>query len=494
MGKSNQTIDLASELNAGGFGKQETLDGSMLMLNIDNIETYDRNPRKSKNPKYEEIKAAIQAQGMKEVLSVTQRPGTTSQVYMCARGGNTTLQICKELFAETQDERFQIISCRYVAWSKESTTLIDTIVENEARGDIRFIDKARSTLEAKALLEEEEDTELSNYAFLKLLKAQGHKVSIRNLRRYIYIIEELYPYIPQVFDSGAGGSECDKIQKLHNAAINVYQAHTGEGGDAFNQLFGGLLSEFNDEKVDYEALTQDICYEIAGGDATEANQIAWKLDAVLKGDDDFNREYETLGLAEESKEESLDDLQGASNEMGGISPSVVKQTKRNTKKPADSKANRLKTNRAKMYALAATLSEHMGFGDLISPLSYVGTGYLVTEIIVVERLFPNLSNEDRPKIYQACSVWWLLLSYSEQVSQFEYAEKHFPEGFLKQCLSNNDLDAIHQRVPDVSRSPQMFRFIDAELEDREFDLCVELRQCYREIISDLWEPWKGGQS
>ncbi len=67
-----------------------------LRLEITRINLYERNPRRSKNPEYDRIKASILMSGMDQPLLITKRPGEKD--YIVQAGGNTRLQILKELF------------------------------------------------------------------------------------------------------------------------------------------------------------------------------------------------------------------------------------------------------------------------------------------------------------------------------------------------------------------------------------------------------------
>ncbi|MBL9048457.1 MAG: ParB N-terminal domain-containing protein, partial [Tabrizicola sp.] len=81
----------------------DEFDGSTVVLPIASIHPYDRNPRTSTNPKYHEIKASIRERGaLKTPLTVTKRP-TEPDRYMLYMGGNTRLQVIKQLYAETRD-------------------------------------------------------------------------------------------------------------------------------------------------------------------------------------------------------------------------------------------------------------------------------------------------------------------------------------------------------------------------------------------------------
>ena len=85
----------------GHFSQQQALSGAddptthHKVLTIDLIKPYDRNPRRTINPLYDEIKASIRAKGgLNNLLTVTRRPGDPQ--YMVVAGGNTRLMILKE--------------------------------------------------------------------------------------------------------------------------------------------------------------------------------------------------------------------------------------------------------------------------------------------------------------------------------------------------------------------------------------------------------------
>ena len=77
------------------------------------------------------------------------RPGEPH--YRVAEGGNTVLRILKDLYETMQDPRFHTLQCLFEPWVSESETLIAHLVENDARGDLLFIDRARAVRELPGL-------------------------------------------------------------------------------------------------------------------------------------------------------------------------------------------------------------------------------------------------------------------------------------------------------------------------------------------------------
>ena len=106
------------------------------------IHPYERNPRLSPNPEYDRIKDSIRQHGLDQPLVITQRPGASD--YIVHSGGNTRLKVLKELFAESGDPRHALVPCLFRPWRSESDVLLAHLRENDIRGSLTFIDKARA--------------------------------------------------------------------------------------------------------------------------------------------------------------------------------------------------------------------------------------------------------------------------------------------------------------------------------------------------------------
>ena len=126
---------------------------SPLFVDISNIQPYERNPRHGLNPEYDRIKDSIRRNGLDQPLLITQRPGATE--YIVHAGGNTRLLILKELNEETGERRYSQVPCLFRVWNCESDVLLAHLRENDLRGSLSFIDKARAVFDAKRLIEEE---------------------------------------------------------------------------------------------------------------------------------------------------------------------------------------------------------------------------------------------------------------------------------------------------------------------------------------------------
>ncbi len=168
---------------------QEERESSM-ELPVLEILHYDRNPRKSQNDNYDDIKESIRAtKRLTSPLVVTRRPG--QKQFMVAMGGNTRLTILQELFNETGDPAFQRAVVTYVPWKSETETLAAHMRENELRGAMCFWDKAKAYAEIKALLEEEIGSKLSGRGFEQALRERGLPVGKSAISYFNFAVGQL---------------------------------------------------------------------------------------------------------------------------------------------------------------------------------------------------------------------------------------------------------------------------------------------------------------
>lgn len=182
---------LAQRVPAGAPPREEYNDGTT-SLPVTEIDFYDRNPRVSKNPKYDEIKASIKERGgLEGALSVVQRPNAPR--YMLYMGGNTRLQILKELWEETRDERFRMVRVAIEKWRGEANVLTAHLIENEARADTKFYEKALGI----AMLREELQKERGCYVSLRDLETETQRLGMpgnhATLAEYAFASEHLAP-------------------------------------------------------------------------------------------------------------------------------------------------------------------------------------------------------------------------------------------------------------------------------------------------------------
>ena len=183
-----------------------------IVLTLDQLDTYDKNPRQALNEKFDEIKESIRISGLHQQLIVTKRPNT--DIFIIKRGGNTRLACLKELWEETQDERFYRLTCKFEPWTSDADLIGAHMAENEVRGDMLFIDKALAARSLKNHLEAESGTELSQREFVAEAAKTGWIINLSLLNSYLYVANILYPLIPTALMHGMGRPAVRQIRKV----------------------------------------------------------------------------------------------------------------------------------------------------------------------------------------------------------------------------------------------------------------------------------------
>lgn len=225
----------------------------LMTVTLDKLRPYDGNPRKTRNPAYDDIKASILARGLDHAPNITQRPG--DDFYTVADGGNTRLQILNELFQETQDPRFWAIECIFKPWKGDANDtdaklnqLIGHLSENDMRGELSFIEKALGIRDVKALYEEKYQEQFSHRKLAEKLAENGYPISNQIIARMEQCLTYLYPHIPNVLFAGLGKHQIEKILTLRKNADESWEKHRLEVepmGD-FDEVWMNTLSSFDE--------------------------------------------------------------------------------------------------------------------------------------------------------------------------------------------------------------------------------------------------------
>ncbi|KGQ25119.1 ParB family protein [Gallibacterium anatis] len=224
-----------------------------ITVTLDKLRPYEHNPRKTRNPNFEMIKESIRRRGLDHKPNITQRPG--EPFYIIADGGNTRIQALKELFSETQDQRFWSIECLYKPWKGETADsveaeldlLIGHLIENDTRADLTFIEKALGIQQAKEYYEKKLGKELSSRELSDVLENDGYIISHVLVTKMERCINYLYPFIPDVLLNGLGHSPIDKLLAIRNNALEVWQQYQFETEITFEAIWQNSLSRCNDD-------------------------------------------------------------------------------------------------------------------------------------------------------------------------------------------------------------------------------------------------------
>lgn len=218
-----------------------------MVLTLDEVAPNPDNPRTTRNPKYEEIRESIRTRGLDTVPKVTKNPDIPGAPYIFSDGGNTRYAILRELFAETQDERFYRFHVLFKPWPGRLECLVGHLAENDVRGDLTFIDKALGIKKARAIHEEMLGRTVTLRELSDLLGRQGYPIHNSLISRMEHTVEYLYPYIPQLLASGLGNHQITQLLSLRSCVEKVWKQYSAETATdtGVNNVFGDVCRQFD---------------------------------------------------------------------------------------------------------------------------------------------------------------------------------------------------------------------------------------------------------
>ncbi len=489
-----------------------------MMVPIDQVQCYERNPRRGQNPEFDRIKASILANGLDQPLVITQRPGSTD--YIVHSGGNTRLHILKELYEETGDDRFSNVQCLLKPWSRELDVLLAHLRENDLRGALTFIDKAVAVFDIKQLLEEELEVEEISQRTLQLaLVTGGYTLSHGLISRMGYTVKRLLPLIPQALNAGLGRPQVQRIRALDRVALHVWKKHALGDDEAFDEVFSTLCRRYDTPDWDTVLLHGALETEIAEQAEVSIQAIRVELDAKLVGreltipefedDDGETDEIDEVGPvdktelpASSTKDESSVDpkphpkdpeqspAQDSSNSPDNESPSVSEKSAPapsiDEMEPAaermlttgQSGPSDLKSLRGRAWTLASRLAQRNGIGDLVAPLSGKGLGFILRDVPD-----PALADQlDDDTLSQVSMVWWQLAASAEMtVAPVESIVPTLsPDSVLRQALEQQDAGLLFNSVWTLDPGHTGYR-LWRRLGEQDWSDLLNLMDTYRQI-------------
>jgi ParB family protein of integrating conjugative element (PFGI_1 class) len=425
----------------------------LLRLPIEHIKPYGRNPRRSPHPQYSRLKASIQADGMGQPLVVTQCPGEAD--YTVGAGGNTRLQILRELYRETGDARFSDALCVCRAWTGDAAVLLAHLKENDLRGDLTFLDKALAVQEARQLLLEElGKTRITQTQLAELLKARGYGLSQGLISQMAYAVERLLPMVPNALHNGLGRPQVERLRQLEKAARTLWLERPIDTEAEFEATLAALCRRYDSPELDFDGLRRALEAEIAERAEISLHAVHLELQSRLgrSGPEALREDEQAAGAASASTsagaqsraptsagsssteppakgpepseprspaptevapdtsapvlEEvpSSADGRGTPTQIASNAPSDPDPSQPESKAPTD-----LKSLRARAWTLASRLAQRNGLGELIQPLAGEGLGFVLTDVpdpALVDQL-------DEDALAQVSMVWWQLAAACE---------------------------------------------------------------------------------
>lgn len=259
------------------------------VFTLDDLCVNPDNPRKSRNPLFDDLKASIRARGLNSVPFVTRDPRLPDGKWTFSDGGNTRYTIMRELWDETGDQRFFRMTCIEKPWPGRFQCLAGHLAENETHGQLTFIDKAISVSEARLLLEEERGKKISLRELATELTNTGLPVHFSSVSRMEDVVTNIYPWMPVLLASGFGGRELRKLLKLRHGAEAIWDKYLFENNVgteySFNDVFGECCRKFDDPELwSIEMFTDEFIGDLTNAfPCNELDYDGWLLE--LRGAD-----------------------------------------------------------------------------------------------------------------------------------------------------------------------------------------------------------------
>lgn len=533
--------ELKSMLTEGHFGDTaalapaEPLGRTPMLLDIERITFYEDNPRTDRNPLYDDIRESIRHQGLQQPLVVTRRPAADR--YVVKAGGNTRLAVLKDLRETTGDPRYQQVHCLFEPWTSESEVLTAHLIENDTRGELSFIDKARAVRKLKSLIESETGTSLTQERLTAALRERGYRLERSMLSRIDYAVDTLLPAIPQILGAGMGQPQIQRIRRLDRAARRLWLGRELGTSDEFNQVLSTLLARYDGAEWDLDRLRRAIEKEIAEITGEDLPRISLELDAVMNGQaPQEGRQGSTPADDTETTQSGPREMQA--DGMGGVSVTSQSTTNSNTevttqelgnhrdeRAPADTapqtdalppthgvstatahpqatppgnttdygRPTDPKSLRARTCVLATRLARCNELGDIVVPLGNRGAGFLVDFVFTGEY-------DDADTRIARAALWWFLASVAEQFHAPPAAVRpHLPAAWEGRPIAGaiagdeSDVDLLAEYAL-IDIGPLLGPLVFARVNDRSWSDLLDLLGAYRDLKhtlratgSALWE-------
>ncbi|MDP2747820.1 ParB family protein [Pseudomonas sp.] len=247
--------EMAGKLMAEGFSRSgpvaqvlsDPVTDTPMVVTLDDLRPYELDPRLTRNPLYDDIKASIRERGLDAPPPITRRPGADHLIIR--NGGNTRLAILRELWSETKEEQFFRIYCLFRPWPErgEIIALTGHLAEGELHGGLTFIERALGVEKARELYELESGKSLSQSELARRLSADGYPVPQSHISRMQDTVRYLLPTIPNVLYKGLGRHQVERLAVLRKAAELTWEKYAcGKALTTdFETLFHDVLAPFD---------------------------------------------------------------------------------------------------------------------------------------------------------------------------------------------------------------------------------------------------------
>lgn len=402
----------------------DEVDGSITLLSINDIVTYSHNPRSKPNPKRAEIKASLQAEGkITNTITVTRR--SPKEKYFPYGGGNTRVELAKELFAEG-DQRFATLHVITKKWPGEAKVITAHLSENDIRGDISFWERAQGVIDFKKEFEIENGVILSTTELNKVLKNSGLNYGVKMVQNFIFAHESLQligpwlrteelntvirPFVSAVielagkFDSkDAVQNSLDEIMLMHGQDLEALELANKEKDPAQRQ----------EPKLDVQSLITDFQSVAAKALKLQVDDMPAVLQAVTQ---DPSISVEEIKKIKSKINDSGNSNKGKQSPLGGMLGGVDKTfTNPESNKGKKTAVTDSALLEKKLIAAFTELNTAVPIADFLATDPRLPFGFYVDFPVSMEQINGQPVSEEMAGLRE--SLWPILASLSGQANE-----------------------------------------------------------------------------
>ena len=516
--KSKVNLGVVPKFNKHG----DNIEPIIRRIPVQSIDEYAFNPRQANNNHFDDIKNSIKEIGLQQRFSVVKNPETGR--YTLIKGGNTRLLAFKALYRETSDTKFAAIDCIVEAWEGElnrTQAVIAHLIENEARGELILVDKAkalielernfRSDLSSEKESEESSDSKKgSNYKtkqtkpFVDYLKNNGYSVSEGQLGLFRFTANKLTGNLDHFLNQGMGSPQIIKIRSVYNNLKSIVKDSEVDDYHSLDEDFFDALKKYNKTRksFEFEKLLDVIVGQLAGlypffdifasdiggfkkelldrtkkpkekAQVPERNTLNNDVKDIKHDDkDDFN-----LALTIENENDMGVDTDTNSLPVQTSAVDKVVEATHSANHPVvnDEKhegVTDLDFYRNQAYDLVKTIAFKCNLGNTVIKINH-GCGFLLVDTV-----------DESKNDFEDWGLWWLLLGYSHAADLLNPISDLRLLG-LADIELNQDLSALY-----VNTSLSDIEAVDSSLEKiNQLSGLYEFRSTNLQSIKDRLMPF-----
>lgn len=468
---------------------KKDLAAGLQRLAIDRVQHFDGNPRLVPNPEHARIKASVRESGLMQPLSVTKEPA--SDVYLVEAGGNTRLQVLKELYTETGEDRFAAVECIIRPWVSYDHVVVAHLKENDLRGGLTFIEKSLAicALEKRLNMEacKRRQAPLSQRALANRLHREGFGINQSYLSYMHYAVDRLLSPLGAALRNGLGRPTIVRLRRLDHSAKQLWTTWNVDSQEAYDETFLTLCKRY-DNTFDIDALRRDLEYEISECAELSLEFVRLALNACIEGDDPPPKPARTDHVSGERCEigstmaKRLAQIDGSSDSSPKIKSTIEHA---DTGMPSIDRSNTgssiaLQGLRTNAYEAALSLAQDMGIGELVIDTPNRGIGFLIAD-------FPDAKSMEQRNDDERNAVsflWWTLVALCEvTVMPANQVKSMLSDASrLKTALVGGDANALSCAISSVDSGQIAHRFWNV-LDSDHWTTLINLMEIYRTLRS-----------